>query len=420
MFENIKNMFGNNSQTVENRNDGIITSIFGGFGKQNRRKAEKISALHSGIGLIADSIAALPIHKYKINKDGSKTKIECKESHLLNNSMNNITNAYTGKNMMIKDSIFNGNGYILIERDKDFKVKELIPLDSDSVTLLFSGTGKDRVYHYQITHNGQSFRKEYYEVINLCGNSIDGVMGRGILEYGSEVLGLASSQNHFQGSVIENGAFTKGVLYVPSEVKGEERQKLADKLKGFFSKGNSGKLLVLPKDSEYKSISMTPADLDLLKAQEFTIQEIARLLKIRPELLGASISSGNYKNLEESNIQFLQFTLQPYLINIEQTLNHFLLTEVEKESGEYCFCFDTSGIKTIGAKDQMEILDKAISGGVLTIKEARNKLNMPYVEGTDILLMSKFNSGIVDGKIVNFQSASVVGEKNEDKEINNE
>ncbi len=415
ILDNIKSMFNGNAEdgvVINRENDGsIFTNLFNGFGRQNRDKSEKLSALNCGMGLIADSIASLPVYKYQINKDGSKTKVESKINYLLNSNCNQFTTSYNMKNMIIKNSIFYGNGYIKIVRDDNFEIKELIPLQQESVMLMTNDCGKS--YYYQVTLNGRTERLEYYEVINLCSNSVDGVLGRGILVTGAETLGLASSQQLYSGATFENGVFAKGILYVDSNFSTEQKNQMMDKFKGFFSKGNSGRLLVLPNNSEYKPISLSPTDLDLLKEKEFTIQEIARLLKIRPELLGVNISSGNYKNLEEGNRQFLQFTLLPYLKNLEAVLNHYLLTETEKESGEYCFCFDLSQLMESDIKTQSEVLSKYVSSGIMSVKEVRNKLNLPFIEGTDSLTYTSFNSILKDGEFINMQSLNKIKEDGE-------
>ena len=417
ILDNIKSIFNGNAKdedgvVINRENDGsIFTNLFNGFGRQNRDKSEKLSALNCGMGLIADSIASLPVYKYQINKDGSKTKVKSKINYLLNSNCNQFTTSYNMKNMIIKNSIFYGNGYIKIVRDDNFEIKELIPLQQESVMLMTNDCGKS--YYYQVTLNGQVERLEYYEVINLCSNSVDGVLGRGILVTGAETLGLASSQQLYSGAVFENGVFAKGILYVDSNFSAEQRNQMKDKFKGFFSKGNSGRLLVLPNNTEYKPISLSPTDLDLLKEKEFTIQEIARLLKIRPELLGVNISSGNYKNLEEGNRQFLQFTLLPYLKNLEAVLNHYLLTETEKESGEYCFCFDLSQLMESDIKTQSEVLSKYVSSGIMSVKEVRNKLNLPFIEGTDSLTYTSFKSILKDGEFINMQSLNKIKEDGE-------
>ncbi|EOU2087703.1 phage portal protein [Clostridium perfringens] len=417
ILDNIKSMFNGNAKdedgVVINRenNGSIFTNLFNGFGRQNRQKSEKLSALNCGMGLIADSIASLPVYKYKINKDGSKTKVKSKINYLLNSNCNQFTTSYNMKNMIIKDSIFYGNGYIKIVRDDNFEIKELIPLKQEDVMLMTNDCGKS--YYYQVTLNGQVERLEYYEVINLCSNSVDGVLGRGILVTGAETLGLASSQQLYSGATFENGVFAKGIIYVDSGFSTEQRNEMMDKFKRFFSKGNNGRLLVLPNNSEYKPISLSPTDLDLLKEKEFTIQEIARLLKIRPELLGVNINSGNYKNLEEGNRQFLQFTLLPYLKNLESVLNHYLLTETEKESGEYCFCFDLSSLMESDIKTQSEVLSKYVSSGIMSVKEVRNKLNLPFIEGTDSLTYTSFNSILKDGEFINMQSLNKIKEDGE-------
>ena len=110
ILDNIKSMFNGNAEdgvVINRKNDGsIFTNSFTGFGKQNRDKSEKLSALNAGMGLIADSIASLPVYKYKINKDGSKTKVKSKINYLLNSNCNQFTTSYNMKNMIIKNSIF--------------------------------------------------------------------------------------------------------------------------------------------------------------------------------------------------------------------------------------------------------------------------------------------------------------------------
>ena len=135
--------------------------------------------------------------------------------------------------------------------------------------------------------------------------------------------------------------------------------------------------------------------------QEFNIGEIARLLKISPHLIGGEVKSGNYGTLEQSNLQFLQYTLLPYLRRIEELFNNFLLTEDEKESGDYFFEFNIDNLLRVNKSEEIDYYTKAIDAGIMSLNEVRTKLNLDQVEGLDIITLSKFNSIVQDGKIVN-------------------
>ena len=392
---------------------GVANSIstspaFTGYGTASESNAMKVSALNCGVSLISDAIAGLPVFKYKINSDGSKTKVEEKVNYLLNNNANDYTTAFNAKQIMLKNSILNGNGFLWIKRGSGFEIESLIPLTASECKLETKDNGE--TWKYAITKYGKNVSAEYHEVINLASKSEDGINGQGILKYGASVLGLEASQNLHLGSLFENGISTKSVLYVSKDTTKEQRDSLGIRLKNFFTKGNSGKVMVLPEDAKLESVNISPVDLQTLQSKEFNIVEIANLLKISPYLIGGKISSGLYGSLEESNIAFLQNTLTPYIIQLEQVFAHYLLTEEEKASGEYCFRFDTSKLLRTNSANQMAMLDTSISNGIMSVKEVRDILDLPAIEGTDMLLFSKFGSSLANGQLTNLQSMTVLNE----------
>lgn len=401
--------FTNTPEPAPKQDTGNVLDIqFNGFSKSNKDVAMKLSALYCGVNLISETIASLPIYKYKILEDGSKVRCKEKINYLLNRSANGYITSFDMKDALIKSAILEGNGFILIKRNNKFEIEKLIPLKKSECELRqINGTDE---YMYYITKDGYKGEYQYYEVLNLCINSEDGINGVGILGYGRETLGLGTAQNNFMGATISNGSFTKGLLTTPSNISPEQRENLSQKIKQFFSGGNSGRVLVLPEDLKYSNISLSPADVELLKMQEFNISEIARLLKISPHMIGSNEKSGNYGNLEQSNLQFLQYTLLPYLRRIEELFNIQLLTEEEKEDGGTFFEFNIDNLLRTNKKDEIEYYAKAIDCGVMTLNEVRTKLNMNKEEGLDIFTLSKFNSIVKDGQVVNTIMNQTVGE----------
>lgn len=394
----------------ENTNTGNVLDIqFNGFSKSNREIALKLSALYSGINLISETISSLPIYKYKLSEDGSKIRCQEKINYLLNRSCNGYITSFDMKDTLIKSAILEGNGFILIIRNNKFEVEKLVPLKKSECELRkINGTDE---YMYRITKESYKGEYQYYDVINLTLNSEDGINGRGILEIGRDIIGLGNAQAKFIGATLTNGSYMKGLLSTPSNLSLEQRENLSQKIKQFFSGGNSGRVLVLPEDLKYQNISLSPSDVELLKHQEFNISEIARLLKISPHMIGGSEKSGNYGNLEQSNLQFLQYTLLPLIRRIEEICNMQLLSEEEKESGDYFFEFNISNMLRCNRKDEMEYYTKALDTGIYSINEVRNKLNENKVNGLDIHTLSKFNSIVCDGQVVNtIMNQTVSGE----------
>lgn len=394
----------------ENINTGNVLNIeFNGFSKSNRDIALKLSALYSGTNLISETIASLPIYKYKIEEDGSKIKVNEKINYLLNRSCNGFIASFDMKDTLIKSAVLEGNGFILIIRNNNFEIEKLIPLKKSEVELRqINGTDE---YMYKITKDGYTGEYQYYEVINLALNSEDGINGKGILEIGRETIGVGNAQAKFIGATLTNGSYMKGLLTVPNDLSVEQREDLSQKIKTFFSGGNSGRVLVLPEDLKYQNISLSPADVELLKMQEFNISEIARLLKISPHMIGGAEKSGNYGNLEQSNLQFLQYTLLPYIRRIEEICNMQLLSEQEKESGNYFFEFNISNLLRTNRMDEINYYARALDAGIYSINEVRTKLNENKVEGLDLHTLSKFNAIVRDGEIVNTVMNKTVGKE---------
>ena len=376
-----------------------INIEFTGFSKVNREVAFKLSSLFSGVNLISETIASLPIYKYRINENGSKIRVKENINYMLNRSCNDYLTAFDLKDLFVKSAILEGNGFILIVKNDLGIIEKLVPLKRSEVEIR-KVVGKD-AYKYYVNKEEYRGVYEYYELINLCLNSEDGVHGKGILEIGRESIGLGQAQQKFLGATISNGSYMKGILTTPSSTSKDQRDDLMNKIKRFFSGGNSGRVLVLPEGLKYQNISLSPADVELLQMQEFNIGEIARLLKISPHLIGGEVKSGNYGTLEQSNLQFLQYTLLPYLRRIEELFNNFLLTEDEKESGDYFFEFNIDNLLRVNKSEEIDYYTKAIDAGIMSLNEVRTKLNLDQVEGLDIITLSKFNSIVQDGKIVN-------------------
>lgn len=400
---------------VENTSDAgrVVNVNFNGFSKSNKDIALKISALYCGLNLISETISSLPVYKYKITEDGSKVRCKEKINYLLNRSCNGFISAFDMKDALIKSAILEGNGFVLIVRDEYFKITKLVPLKKSECELRrINGTDE---YLYYVSKDGYSGTYQYYEVLNLVTNSEDGVNGKGILELGRETIGLAGAQNNFMGATITNGSFTKGLLTTPSNLSPEQRENLSQKIQSFFGGNNSGRVLVLPEDLKYSNISLSPSDVELLNHQEFNISEIARLLKISPHMIGGAEKSGNYGNLEQSNLHFLQYTLLPYIRRIEELLNMQLLSEDEKLDGDTFFEFNLDNLLRTNKKDEIEYYAKAIDTGIMSINEVRTKLNMNKEDGMDIFTLSKFNSIVRNGEIVNTIMNQTVGEHSQEQ-----
>lgn len=347
-----------------------------------RETAMKVTALNEGINQIADTIAALPVYLYKREDNGSRQKVNDKRNKLLNLENSKHSTSYNMKKNLIMDFLFYGNGYLDINKNVKNEIISLMHIPYKDIQLIDVNSINKRYAEYQYSYWGMT--NEFHEVLNLVRNPYrDSLNGVGVLEEGSMALEGATGLDEYSKNVINTGFNARGVIESEKIMSKPSRQSLNTMLKRFFSGGkNSGKILILDDGMKFKGLSLSPADMNLLQQKSFTVEDIARLLKIPSYMLGASGSSMVYSNVEQTQLMFLQMTIDPILRLVEDTFNKYLLTEDEKESG-FFFEFSTQNMLRTTPEKEITMYANAVKGSLLTVNEARKKLNWNDLKGMD-------------------------------------
>lgn len=355
--------------------------------------AMKIVALNNGINLISDTIANLPIFLYKKEKGGIKEVIDDYRNNLLNLESSKHCTSFNMKKTLVVDYIINGNAYLDIWKEKG-KIKSLINIPESEIIVQDNGSYNRRKLSYSYEYWGM--RREFHEVLNMVrnpeGNDIKGI---GILKEGRDMLGVADKLDTYSQNIFSNGFFAKGTIETEKIMSKPTRESLQKRIRNFFSGSqNAGKVLILDDGMKYNSLSLNPVDIDFLKQKDFTVNDIARLLKLPPNMIGGSNDGLTYKNVQDTQLQYLQITIEPYLTLIENVFNKYLLTEKEKEEGLF-YEFDTKSMLRTTPQKQYEMLGNAVNNKILTPNDARFELNLPPKENGDIFIYE--NKGELNG-----------------------
>ncbi|MFR3558337.1 MAG: phage portal protein [Paraclostridium sordellii] len=399
---------GKRDKVEADMSSDISKSGFDGYSATKEDIALKISALNNGLSLISETLASLPIYKYHRLEDGSKVRVRDDRLHyLLNVACNQSTSSFNMKDTFIKQAILEGNGYLYIQR-KGNNISSLHLVEDVQPKKYMTDDGLSCTYEFKLGDREMTCNN--YEMINLARYSKNGIEGKGILEHGSDVLGIANSLNQYQGATLENGAFIKGMMKVPSEMNADDKRNLTSKMKEFFSGKSNGTVMVLNKDIDFIPISLSPSDIEALKSSEFSVDEIARLLKVPPDML-----KGTSNRSEQRDLYFLKYCLLAYIRQVEEVFNHYLLLESEK-NGEYFFEFNIDNLLRTDKATEIKYYRDGVEGGIFTINEARNKLNKKSIKGADILLLSKFNM-IIDENGEKWNTQSVTKLKDIKEEV---
>lgn len=343
--------------------------------------AVKIVALNCGINLITDSIANLPIFLYKNDENGIKETVDDYRNSLLNLENEKHSTSFNMKKSLVSDYILHGNGYLDIWKENG-NIKSLINIPKSEMSVQSNGHDNRRKKIYSYHYWGM--RKDFHEVLNLVRNpDEDPIAGTGILKEGSEMLSTAKDLDVYSKNIFSNGFFGKGIVESEKILTKPTRESLSNRIRNFFSGAkNAGKVMILDDGMKYKTLSLSPVDLDFLKQKDFTVNDIARLLKLPPAMIGGTGNTMTYSNVQDTQLQYLQLAIEPYLTIMENTFNKYLLTEKEKSEG-YFFEFDTKSILRTTPQKQIEMLGSAVNYKILSTNDARKELNYPAVPGGD-------------------------------------
>ena len=135
---------------------------------------------------------------------------------------------------------------------------------------------------------------------------------------------------------------------------------------------------------KFTPVSMTNEDAQFLQSRQFSIREIARWFRLPPHMLADLQDSSVRANIEQQAIEFIVYSMRPWLVRWQQTLNRKLLSSDERKKMYFEFLLDA--LLQGDANSRFDSYMKGRQWGWLSINDIRRKENMPLVEGGDVYL----------------------------------
>ncbi len=373
--------------------------------------AMRISTVYSCIRVRAESLAMLPLRLYRILPDGGK---EIAYNNSLYRLLHSNPNSWMTSTEFIELASWcldvYGNFYAYIARVGD-EVIELIPLANSSVSCNYiAGTNKPE---YVITVNGTENKRETKsivctdrEVLHIRLNAFDGLHGISPIGQVNRLMNNANTTEELASSVYQNGAITSGVLTCDQKLDRDTHKIIRDAFyENYVGSRNAGKPMILDGGLKYQQFRISLTDAQFIESRKYDRDEICGVFRIPPHLV-ANMDHATFSNIEQQNLQFVNYSLSPYIRRIEQRLNTQLLPA--KMQKQYRFKFDLSSLLRGDSASQVNYVKSLIDMGVITINDALNILGMNKCEGGDIRRLP-LNTAYMDkdGKIINPNSDGI-------------
>lgn len=377
MMKRIKGLFERRSTNQAVGGDSYWTDFAAlRTGPVNPATAQSVSAVYACVGAVAETIASLPLILYRRNGDDRERATDHSLYRVLHEQANEQQTALEFREWMQACVLLRGNAYARIVTGWDGQVRQLIPLSPDRVQVLDVA---GRLAYDCTSKGGKVTRLLAGEVLHLRHRAgDDGVMGVSPITAAREVVQLAMAERDHGNAAFNNGTRLSGVLKAPGVLKPEQREALKTSWSSQYAgAANAGKVPVLEGGMEYQAISMTLEDAEWIAARQFSVEEIARLFRVPPTVIG-DLRHGNYSNSVEMARQFVTLTLRRHLLMWEQSISHKLLTDAGRRI--YFAEHSVEGLLRGDAVNRADFYDKGISAGWLTIDEARKLENLPAIK----------------------------------------
>ena len=224
-------------------------------------------------------------------------------------------------------------------------------------------------------------------------------------------IGLAIATEEYGAKFFANGAAPSGVLEHPGTIKDPAR--LRENWNSTFGgSANSGKVAVLEEGMKYTPISIAPEQAQFLETRKFQINEIARIFRVPPHMVG-DLEKSSFSNIEQQSLEFVKYTLDPWIIRWEQSLNRSLLNPDEKKT--YFFKFNVEGLLRGDYQSRMQGYATARQNGWMSandIRELENLDKIPAEEGGDLYL--------INGNMLPLNNAGAYANKEKEEEADEE
>ena len=351
------------------------------------------TAVYSCVRILSEAIASLPVHIYRYTETGKERVHDHPLYYLLHNEPNPDMTSFVLRETLMSHLLIWGNAYAQISRDGNGKVLGLYRLLPDKIEADRDENGE--LYYIYTRNSDENPNFEEYgrvclrqeDVLHIPGLGFDGLVGYSPIAMAKNAVGMTMACEEYGASFFENGVTPGGVLQHLGVLK--DPAKVRERWHSVYGGSrNSGKVAVLEEGMKYQQIGIPPEEEQFLETGKFQINEIARLYRIPPHMIG-DLDKSSFSNIEQQSLEFVKYTLDPWVIRWEQSLQKALFLPQEKK--RYFVKLNVDGLLRGDYQSRMNGYSIGRQKGWLSANDIREMENMnliPDSEGGNLYLIN--------------------------------
>lgn len=373
-----------------------FTFLFGPTSSGNvvtERTAMQTTAVYACVRVLSEAIAGLPLNLYRYTPDGGREKtINHPLYRLLHDAPNPEMTSFIFRETLMSHLLLWGNAYAQIIRNGTGQPIALYPLLPSKMDVSRAANGQ-LIYTYSkdsdefgADNRCQQIVLSQDEVLHVPGLGFDGLIGYSPIAMAKNAIGMSLAAEQYGALFFANGATPGGILEHPGIVK--DPVKLRESWHAQFSGTNRHNVAVLEEGMTFQQLSIPPDQAQFLETRKFQIDEIARIFRVPPHMVG-DLEKSTFSNIEQQSLEFVKYTLNPWCVRWEQTMNQQLV--LPSERSQVFTKFNVDGLLRGDYQSRMNGYAIGRQNGWLSandIRELEDMNHIPAEQGGDTYLVN--------------------------------
>ena len=348
-------------------------------------RALESPSVYACVRLIASSIARLDWEVLRETANGKVAEPEHPLHNLLNYEVSDDVGAIQFREKLISDCLLTGNAFAYIHRDPAGRPVALEALRPDYVAMYRDGENQPYYQVWTGRYTGNNAEKAMrrfraYDMFHLVGpTTFDGLLGVPPIHLMRDVIALELEITEFVTRFVANNAVPAGTLRMPGRLSPEASKRLREAWQAAHGGASrAGRVAVLEDGLEYKPISNTMKDNDLIEMRRWCMRQIASIMQVPSHKIGDT-EAGSYNSTEQADTEFVKHTLASWASRLEQEASRKLIVRGEP----YCTRVNFDSLLRADMSTRFGAYAIGITNGVLTVNEARAREGLKAVDGGD-------------------------------------
>ena len=355
----------------------------------NEETSLRLSAVYACVRLISDTISTLPYDQF-IRRDGQRFPFRPKDSWVEKPSTQ-MSRTTFWKQVLVS-LLLDGNAFVMITRSGN-EIVDLTPLNPKTVRI-------ERREGRKVYLINNSMVLEQDRVLHVTEMLMPGEL-RGVsrIEQSKESLGLGLALEEYAAQFFGNGAYAGGVLEFPDKLSPEQRKEIRDTWNQMHQgPRRAHRVGMLWGGGKFNPLTVDPSASQLVDQRKFAVEEIARIFRVPPFMLGVSENAAMaFASIEQQQLFFRQHTIQPY---VEMLEDHFQALLSNPSS---FIKFNMSSIVRADLATRYAAYNTALLAGFMSVNDVRALEDQGPVEDGDQYRVPLQNIPLTDANVISMQ-----------------